>query len=211
MPVPRSGVRLPSVRFAIEDDCPGITGTTRTLRLPATPPASTSYSFVMDGTTVAPGLRSAVGPTRRHWAWMLVHAAIRYAANCRWRWQYLPSSRTNPLAVTLMLARRPEEPAGTRQIAPSDPATGWTTAVASSMKNFRGSVAWLTVRCLRFKAPRLSRHDARLASDCAATLCRVGFAPTGFALKSFNAVFSSHRILLSRAYLAQCPFFEKCT
>ena len=43
-------------------------------------------------------------------------------------------------------------------------------------------------RCLRFKAPSLSRRDARLASDCAATLYRVGFAPTGPAMKSFSFV-----------------------
>ena len=42
--------------------------------------------------------------------------------------------------------------------------------------------------CLRFKAPRASRRDARLASDCAATLYRVGFAPTGSAMKSFSFV-----------------------
>jgi hypothetical protein len=34
----------------------------------------------------------------------------------------------------------------------------------------------------------------------------VGLAPTGSALKSFRFVFSSRRILLSRAYLAQSPF-----
>ena len=72
--------------------------------------------------------------------------------------------------------------------------------------SFRGSIAWLDGSLSTLQSTRSPRHDARLASDCAATLCRVGFAPTGFVVKSFNAVFSSHRILLSRAYLAQSPF-----
>ena len=45
--------RPPSLRrVAIEDDCPGFTGTIRTLRLPAALPASTSFPS-SDGTTVA--------------------------------------------------------------------------------------------------------------------------------------------------------------
>ena len=63
----------------------------------------------------------------------------------------------------------------------------------------------LMARRLCFAGPGRPGPTQELASDCAATLCRVGFAPTGFALKSFSYVFSSHRILLSRAFLAQSP------
>src|SRR6266571_1588965 len=47
-------------------------GTTRTLRLPATLPAAASFSFAMDGTTVAPAIRSlatADAPLRGPGCW----------------------------------------------------------------------------------------------------------------------------------------------
>jgi len=141
----------------------------------------------MDGTTAAPGLRSHLGPARRHWAGMLVHAAIRYAANCRWRWQDLPSSRTNPLAAPLMLQRpRTDRTELALTLRPTRPRLGERPWL--SRCTFEAQLHGLMACCLRFKATRLSRRDARLASDCAATLCRVGFAPTGFALKSFSYV-----------------------
>jgi hypothetical protein len=100
----------------------------------------------------------------------------------------------------------PEEPAGTCLVAPPDAATGGETAVASSMMNFRGSIAWPDDLLSTLQSDGLPRGNARLASQRAATLSGVGFAPTGSVLKSFRSVFSSHRFLLSRAYLAQSRF-----
>ena len=99
----------------------------------------------------------------------------------------------------------PERPGRACLDAPPDAATVGGTSVALWM-HFRGSIAWLDGSLSTLQSTASPRHDARLASDCAATRCRVGFAPTGFAVKSFSYVFSSHRVLLSRAYLAQSPF-----
>ena len=44
--------------------------------------------------------------------------------------------------------------------------------------SFEAQSHGLTTRCLRFAVP-VARRDARLASGCAATLCRMGLAPTG--------------------------------
>ena len=163
-------------------------------------------SFVMGGTTGASGrFAPSRRPTLRHRARVLSFGGHPLTPPIEpWKWLDLPSSRTNPLAAPHMLIRprrdRAELALTLRPTRPRLEERPWL-----SRWTFEAQSHGLMACCLRFKAPRLSRHDARLASDCAATLCRVGFAPTGFALKSFSYVFSSHRIFLSRAYLARSP------
>ena len=72
--------------------------------------------------------------------------------------------------------------------------------------DFRGSIAWLDGSLSTLRREGSPQPHARLASDCATTLYRVGFAPTGPAMKSFSFVFSSHCVLLSRASLGAIPF-----
>ena len=116
-----------------------------------------------------------------------------------------PKFPHRPLCRPAHAPSTPDRPDETHRIAPPDAATGQGTAVALSM-DFRGSIAWLDGSLSTLQSTGSPRHDARLASDCAATLYRVGFTPTGPAMKSFSFVLSSHRILLSRACLAQSPF-----
>jgi len=145
--------RPPSLRrVAIEGDCPGFIGTTRTLRLPAFLPAALRFLRL-----AVPPLRRvfapACRPTRRHGAsGAVVHAATRWAAIYRWRGQDLPSSRTGPLPSRSCSIRprrvQPELALTLRPTRPRLRERPWL-----SQWTFEAQSHGFTTRCPRFKAP----------------------------------------------------------
>ena len=160
----------------------------------------------MDGTTAASSLRSlAVRRCQHRGAGVFAVADTRCRLLVPWRTQDLPSSRTDPIAASLMFLRPRRRPDDACLDASSDAATGEGTSVALSMP-FRGSITWLdqlAVYASKCRGSPGTMQDS--LHTCAATLWWAGFSPAGSALKSFSYVFSSHHILLSRAYLAQSP------
>ena len=88
-----------------------------------------------------------------------------------------------------------------------DTARALTTTMASSIRNFRGSITSLDDLRSTLQGAGLPRPLARLASRCAATLCRMEFAPLGSAVNGFSYMSASHNVLLSRAYLDARPIF----
>lgn len=194
--------RPPSLRrVAVEGRCPGFNGTIRTLRLPAAHPAALRC------------LRLAVPPLRR----LFAPAGGRRAAIGPGCLVTRPSHTPRSVVGGGRISQVPAQallPSRTCSFDPGQTARNlpWRSDTARPRIperpwlcrwTFRGSIAWLGGSLSTLQSAGLPRRDARLASGCAATLCRVGFAPTGPALKSFRSVFSSHRFLLSRAYLAQ--------
>jgi len=188
--------RPPSLRrVVVENRSPGFTGTIQTLRLPVIPPAAASFSFAMDGTTVASGLRSharADAPTQGRGVGGGGHPC---AANDPWRWQDLPSSRRNPCRHA-QVPSTPEEPHATRLNAAGDAATAKGTAVTSSMDLSRLNrlahrLAVYASQGAVARAPRKTRF--RLL----AKLCRAEFAPAGF-YREVSVMFQLHITSSSR-------------
>jgi hypothetical protein len=170
-------------RVAVEGRSPCFFGTIRTLRLPATRPAALGFPS-LGGTTAVSQLRShAAGdtpPRGRGVGW----GGHPCTAVCPWKWLDLPSSRRGPCRRA-HAPSTPEEPDGTRLVAPSDAATGMGTAVASSTGLSR--LNRMARRLAVYASHRtVARRHARLASGCAATLCRVGLAPTGSPSERFQ-------------------------
>jgi len=188
--------RPPSLRrVAIEDDCPGFSGTIRTLRLRSAP-SCLDLVFLRPGcTTLASLLRS--------------RAAFRCLAAGTGRW--LGRSSAPPFACRggQRISQVPAQtPWPTRSCSFDPGGTGWSWPYRSFRRGhglrqrpwlpqreiFRGSIAWPGGLLSTLQSAGSSRHDARLASGCAATLCRAGFAPAGSVMKGFSyvSVVTSH-------------------
>jgi hypothetical protein len=116
-------------------------GTTKTLRLPAIPPAALGFPS-LGGTTVAPEIRSHARADA---------PSLGRGVGCRrppdtppidpWRWQDLPSSRRT-LCRYAHAPTTPEEPDGTRlHVPPTRPRIRERPRLLQL--DFRGSIAWL--------------------------------------------------------------------
>jgi len=102
-----------------------------------------------------------------------------------WRTEDLPSSRTDPIVAPPMLLRpRPNQ----TELTMTRCLTWLRLEERPQLQqlDFRGSITWLGDSLSTLRSARSPVPHARLASDCAATLYRVGLSPTGFAMKSFS-------------------------
>jgi len=107
----------------------------------------------------------------------------------------------------------PEDPDPTRLDAGSDAARGQATALASSMGNFRGSIAWLDRLLSTLQSAKSSRRDARLASHLRGYALVGGICTRRVCCERFQLYVSFTYILLSRVYLdamPDCPGIDNC-
>ena len=139
--VPKNGsaIRRPASlhRVAVDRRSPCFTGkfhfpfgTTRTLRLPAMPPAALRF-LRLAVPRVRRRFAPARQPTRCRRAGVLLCAATQNTADSPWKWLDLPSSRRT-LCRRAHAPSTPEQPTGTRLFAPTGPATDQGTTVACS-------------------------------------------------------------------------------
>ena len=128
-----------------------------------------------------------------------------YRRSCPWRAEDLPSSRTDPLANPLMLQRprtdRTELALSLRPTWPRLRERPWLSRLC-----FRGSITWLD-----------GLLSTLQSAEALPTRCKTRFRLRGYALsggfrthracyEKFQLCVSSHRILLSRTYLAQSRY-----
>jgi hypothetical protein len=186
--------RPPSLRrVVVEGHCPGFTGTTRTLRLPATLPAALRF------------LRLAVPPLRRD---SLPRGGRRAATRPGCLFTRPPAAPRLPveMAGSLKFSRKPScRPARAPSTPVGPPGTGRYRSRRRGhgirqrpwlprWKTFEARSRGLPARCLRFKAPDCPDAMQDSLLTCAAPLWWAGFAPAGSAVKGFSyvSVFTSH-------------------
>jgi hypothetical protein len=166
-------------------------GTTRTLRLPAIPPAALRFPS-LGGTTVASGVCSPHRPTRRRGAGVLLWGATRARGHAlRLRRRLTVEMAGSP--------KFPQKPLPPRSCSFDPGRTGRNSPCRSDRRghgygNVRGFFDDLSRLnrmarrlAVRLRSPqavyashrRVAARHARLASGCVAALCRAGLAPAG--------------------------------